>query len=250
LRKVAILVATLDEPLAERLLADLPAREADAVERIVEQLDDIDPAEYQAVINDFRQGIVEPPRRQTESSQTQFEGVELDESLIARMAEPTHDLPPAENSAGPWQALSDTDAATLVDMLSAEQPQTIAVVLSRLETARAAELVGKLSPALQAEVLTRLADLDPADEQTLQVVASQLAGWIGEQRRRQQRMAGAIWCSAFCRVRPLGNEPLCSRNLASITQGLLKSCPRRRTYVRRSLAKRQASRWKINGKQP
>ncbi len=191
LRKVAILVATLDEPLAEQLLANLPAREEDAVRKIVEHLEDIDPDEYRAVVADFRSGVTSPPQQVSKPSRTQLEGVELDASLLARMADEDFPaaMPAAKQNASPWQTLSDADAVTLVEMLSAEQPQTIAVVLSRLETSRSAELITKLSPTLQTEVLTRLADLDPADEQTLDVVASQLAEWLNAQRQRRQRMA-------------------------------------------------------------
>jgi len=191
LRKVAILVATLDEPLAEQLLANLPAREEDAVRKLVEHLGDIDPDEYRAVVADFRSGIVSPSQPTSKPSRTQLEGVELDASLLARMADEDFSsaMPETKQGKSPWQTLSDADVATLVEMLSAEQPQTIAVVLSRLETSRSAELITKLSPTLQAEVLTRLAELDPADEQTLDVVASQLAQWLDAQRQRRQRMA-------------------------------------------------------------
>ena len=196
LRKVAILVATLDETLAERLLADLPAREEHAVREMVESLGEIDPAEYRSVLDDFRRGLASPTQAVTKTPRTQLDGVELDPSLLARMADSnvSEEMPAAKQSetnqkGNPWQTLSEADVSTLVEMLSAEQPQTIAVVLSRLETSRSAELIAQLSPTLQAEVLTRLADLDPADEQTLEVVASQLAQWLTVQRQRHQRMA-------------------------------------------------------------
>ena len=190
LRKVAILVATLDASLADRLLATLPAREAAAVRELADQFEEIDPAELQAVAAEFRQGVSPAPTSPPETQQVQLDGVELDESLLARLeSSDDSDFTGYKNSkAGPWKALSEADATTLVQMLSAEQPQTIAVVLSRLETTHAAELIGKLSPSLQSDVLTRLAELDPADEQTLHVVASQLAQWITEQRQRNQRM--------------------------------------------------------------
>ncbi len=200
LRKVAILVASLDKPLAERLLAGLPAREEAAVYEIIEHLEDIDPAEQQAVLDDFQKSIAlsSKPKAAPKpalSTRTKLEGVELDASLLARIADEGNSYTTPStmstngHSASPWQALSDADATTLVEILSAEQPQTIAVVLSRLETLRSAEIIARLTPTLQVEVLARLSDLDPADEQTLEVVASQLAQWLNAQRQRQQRMA-------------------------------------------------------------
>lgn len=198
LRKVAIFVDTLDGALAERLLSDLPAREAIAVRQIVEQLGEIDAAERQAVVADFHQGIAEPPhppviespQLPTNNKHEELDGVELDDSLLARLSEgeDAYAQPTTLTPATTWQTLSEADGAMLVEMLSAEQPQTIAVVLSKLDSTRAAELVGKLSPNLQADVLARLVDLDPADEQTLHVVESQLASWINAQRQRRERM--------------------------------------------------------------
>jgi len=189
LRKVAILVATLEEPLAERLLAELPAREEAAVRTIVADLEEIDPNEYRAVVADFQRGMDPPESLLAQPLRTQLEGVELDASLLARLADEDVSVARPTPTATDWQTLSSADVTTLVEMLSAEQPQTIAVVLSRLKTSRSAELISKLSPTLQAEVLSRLADLDPADEQTLEVVASQLAQWLTVQRRRHERLA-------------------------------------------------------------
>ncbi len=197
LRKVAILVATLGEPLGEQLLADLPAREEAAVRCLLDELEEIDPAEHRAVLADFQAGLAAPelpettPPEHTSPVRTRTDGVELDPSLLARME--TYDAPsvapPPMQTPNPWQALSDADAETLVEMLSAEQPQTVAVVLSRLETPQAAELLTRLAPSLQAEVLTRLTDLDPADEQTLHVVATQLSEWLTAHHQRHRRMA-------------------------------------------------------------
>ncbi len=188
LRKVAILLATLEESLAERMLADLPAREAAIVQTMVEQLGSIDPAEYREVVADFRRGLDDTTHRPAAvQPPTQVEGVELDESLLARMA--AQESNPVETHSESWKTLNNAEPDTLAKMLSAEQPQTIAVVLSRLEPSRAAELVAKLSSSLQVDVLSRLAELDPADQQTLKVVESQLATWITRQQHRQQRLA-------------------------------------------------------------
>ena len=54
IRRAAILVASLDEALAEQLLAELPPTEADRVLEEAEQFEAIDPEEQQDVLAEFR----------------------------------------------------------------------------------------------------------------------------------------------------------------------------------------------------
>jgi flagellar motor switch protein FliG len=196
LRKAAILVASLDDALAERMLADLPPDDAQAVRTVLTRLDAIDPEEQSDVVDQFR-------RSSRVSSPHRTEGVELDASLLARFEQPSSDAwetslvkPPVESLGverpAPWETLSDAEAETIVDALSQEHPQTIAVVISRLEHVAAAKLLSKLSPSLQTEVLGRLAELDPADEHSIKVVESHLAQWIHRQRERKQRLAAGV----------------------------------------------------------
>jgi flagellar motor switch protein FliG len=196
LRKVAILITTLDPSLTEQLLADLPASEAAAVRKVAAELIDVDPQERQAVAQAFKQGIASPAVQDA----PRLDGVELDASLLARISQDApEDFPEQETpSSRFWHTLSDSDSATLVEMLGAEQPQTIALVLAQLEPARSAELLAKFSPLLQTEVLHRLAELDPADQRSLEVVQAQLAEWISAQRKKRQRMA--VGCELVQRI--------------------------------------------------
>lgn len=191
LRKAAILVASLDEQLARRLLADLPAREASAIQELAEQLKDIDDTEHRTVVADFREEFAAPADLPMPSPRTKLDGVELDESLLARFDDEdsfSATLPPAP-ATNPWDALSEVDMESLVELLAAEQPQTIAVVLAKLDSARAAGLLSHFPPTLQTEVLVRLGNLDPTDDHAVDVVGSQLAHWIASQRLQRERKA-------------------------------------------------------------
>lgn len=187
LRKAAIFVASLDEVLAERMLADLSSDDAQAVRKAVARLDTIDPEEQSDIVAQFRRSTRLSAPRSTE-------GVELDTSLMARIEQ--HDTGAWETATvkppAPWEMLTEAETATLVDALSREHPQTVAVVISRLEHAAAAQILSLLSPDLQTEVLGRLAELDPADQQSVQVVEAHLAQWIQRQRDRKQRLAAGV----------------------------------------------------------
>ena len=106
LRKAAILVASLDQPLAQRLLADLPSRDAAEVRELAAQLKDVQEAEHRAVFADFREQLTSPPKHLMPSSRTKLEGVELDESLLAHL-DGQHPIPtPRASRPGRRQELS------------------------------------------------------------------------------------------------------------------------------------------------
>ncbi len=187
LRDVAIFVASLDEVMAQRLLDSMPPRDAVAVLAEVDELEAIDPEEQREIVEKFRRSLAPSPARKVE-------GVELDASLLAKIenrdAEEIYSNTQASQL--PLTGLSDTEATTITEILSAEHPQTIAIVLSRIDASSAADLMSKLSLSLQAEVLARMGNLDTADEQTVKVIESQLNAWLEQQRQRKQRQAAGM----------------------------------------------------------
>jgi flagellar motor switch protein FliG len=181
LRKVAILVASLDEVWGERVLRNLPAEVVRQVRDEVEQLAEIDPREQQKIIEEFRRGL-EGPRGSAS------DGVEIEASLLERIDHQSYSHEDPQRK-GPLDFISTADADCLVDMLSGESMQTVALVISRLETNHAAEVLNKFSQEQQAEILNRLEQLDTADEHTVAIIEAQINQAIASQRQRRERMA-------------------------------------------------------------
>jgi len=206
LRKVAILVASLDEPWAGRVLENLPAGTAEAVAQTALELGPLDRAEQHEVVREFRRSMANelvprpaPTAVATTNVSSATGGVELDASLLARLDAQDNDTnqaavaaSPSRLPASPPDAIRDANPESLANLLAAEHPQTIAIVLSRFEDGRAAHVLARLSTQLQAEVLSRLAELDTADPQTLQVVEAQLAEWITREQQQKRRMAVGV----------------------------------------------------------
>jgi flagellar motor switch protein FliG len=200
LRKVAILVASLDEASAEQLLAGLPAQQARAVRLQVDELTDVDPDEQRKIVADFRRSMAQP-------SKSSSPGVELEPSLLERIDHQDYTMTPALQPRGPLEDLSVDDVNTIATMLASESPQTVAVVLSRLDADRAAQVLNKFTAAEQHAILERLADLDTTDEQAVRVVESQVSQWISSQRQRRERMAaGKQMVERLMSRKPAGSE--------------------------------------------
>jgi flagellar motor switch protein FliG len=181
LRKVAILVASLDEAWSERILASLSPQQARSVRQQVELLTDIHPAEQREIIAEFRRSLDQP-------IEAASSGVELDASLLQKIDDESY-RSTAHCSPQSLNSISSADTEFLVEMLASESSQTIAVVLARLDADRAAEVLTKFSPSMQREILSRLEELDATDEHSIKLVEAQVNQWIANQRERRRRMA-------------------------------------------------------------
>lgn len=155
LRKAAILVSALDPPQADQLLDQMGEQQAARVRNAVMQLDDVDPAEQDAILAEF---FGRPKAMQPEDDG----GVEL--SLSSPQANFT---PSARRESGPaagrFQFLHDADGKELAQRLGAEHPQLLALVVAHLPAEKAAELIECLPAKLGEEVIERLSGLDDAD---------------------------------------------------------------------------------------
>ncbi len=184
IRRAAILVASLEEPLAEALLRDLPPLEAAKVFAELDRLESIDPEEQSDVLEEFR--------RATRRSGGEEGAVEF--TYSAPTAGERHAAAPTTESSNS-SATGDggeADAATMAELLSHEHPQIIAAALSRLGAERGAAVFAALPAELQTETLERLARLAPADEEAVLEVESLLLQQVDQRREHRERAAAGV----------------------------------------------------------
>jgi flagellar motor switch protein FliG len=193
IRRAAILVASLDEPLAKQILAALPPAERERVLDEADRLESIDEDEQADVLAEFRrmtrgtrgvESAVEFAYSRSNGATTaRTEAASMPQAAAAELPEATE---PVEVR-GP--AASEADAAAMAELLSHEHPQIIAAALSRLDEEQSAAVFAALPPHLQSEALDRLATLAPADEDAVQEVQSQLERRLQQRREYQARTA-------------------------------------------------------------
>ncbi len=181
LRRAAVLVSCLDEADARRLLELLGPEPAGRIRTAMTVLGPVTFNEREGVIRQF---LEEQP-----DSSDRGAGVELDADLARRLAGAAEQVapstPPAarsERSQTPFAFLLETDAEVIAPFLAQESPQTVAVVLSFLGRRQAAEILRRLDPGFQRQVLTRLASQEDIDPTCIDVVAAELRTWIDRQR--------------------------------------------------------------------
>ena len=195
LRKAAILVSALDTRNADALLSKMGPEQAARVRSAAMQLGDVDSDEQRLVLDEFMRAGSTPPRNNDP-------GIELDDSLAQKIAshQPDHQASETTESseAVPFRFLHETTADSLAKHLGGEHPQLIAVVVAHLPAKRAADLVKRLPPRLQANVLRRVAELDTADPQVLLDVERELELLLSDElRAARNRSAGLTAVTAI-----------------------------------------------------
>ena len=197
LRKVAVLISSLEEGAAEALLAKFPPAQAGEVRRVARELGEISPEERRRALRDFAQAT-------GADADDEASGVELDFSLADKLEYGYEDppvalvTPPAAEAKTPFQFLHEARVEQLVRLLSGERPQLIALVMAHLPAEKAAATLGRFHKSQQAEVLTRLAELDDASPEALAEIELELQELLQERHRvTQSRAAGFAAVSAI-----------------------------------------------------
>ena len=185
-RKVAVLLMSLDTDRAARLIRELDPDDVAAVAVELEQLQHIASPTIDGVIEDFARTAAEQRGDVRGSSGYVRRLLEL--SLGADGAAEVYDQLGGNQRFG---FLDSFDVPTLVTMLGEEHPQTIAVVLAHLAPDRAARILGGFEEAVQCEIGIRVATMErtnatavDAIEAALQLRADELlaareAGGVG-----------------------------------------------------------------------
>lgn len=170
LRQAAILIASLDSATADALLDQLSDEQANMLRRMIVALDEVEDGEQQAVIGQF---------------------LGFDSTNDKRPEPPVRSFAPPRDGP-PFRFLHEARSEQLLPFLEGEHPQTVAVVISHLPPEKAAQLLFVLPPALQADVMRRLVDLEETDAAILREVELGLEQRIARHVQTQHRRAAGL----------------------------------------------------------
>jgi flagellar motor switch protein FliG len=189
LRKAAIVAASLDTQTADVLLERLPTQQADLLRREMTALGETRPDEQDATIAEFFRAGNRPPPVEAVTLELASGACE-DQGPPIRTASPQHTTARLEADAAPFHFLRDATGDRIAPLLRDEHPQAIALVISHLPSGRGLEVLRRLTPDLQADVVRRLVELDETHPEILRDVERGLKSRIsGEVRRERQRAA-------------------------------------------------------------
>lgn len=165
--KAAMLLSILPTGVAADIMRELTEQEQRLMTRAIADLNSITPDQRRAVLSEFHDKL----RR---GEYPQHGGADVARSIIrsAFNDERADEILSDENT---WfDSLRDVDESQLVRVLSNEHPQTLAAILSCLDTETASGLLGELDEPIRSNVARRIARLERPDPNALNNAEAEL----------------------------------------------------------------------------
>jgi len=179
-QKAAILLVTLGEKLGGEILKQLTEDEVKAVSKAVAKLENVTPAQTEAVLEEICNSALGASRGGFNSAKRMLSHAFGPEGA-KRIAE---HLPQAGGRVNKnMETLQKADPYQLSRFMESEHPQTIALILSYLSPTQAASLLSNFPPELRSDVVMRIAELDrvsPDVVARISVVISDKMKTLGE----------------------------------------------------------------------
>jgi flagellar motor switch protein FliG len=176
LRKAAMLLIVLGEQASAELLQQLAEDEVQKVSREVAKLTAISSEQAEGILNEFH-------HLSTAGDYVARGGIEFARKLLQRAFNPDTAKRMLERltralgaDASSFDAIEKADPQQLAKFIHNEHPQTIALVLSHLNSTQAAALLTSLPTGLRADVAQRMASLDQISPD----IIIKIAGVIGQ----------------------------------------------------------------------
>src|SRR6478609_1286563 len=176
LRKAAMLLVVLGEGPSAQLLQQLNEDEIQKLSREVAKITAISAEQAETVLEEFHQIA-------TAGDYVARGGMDYARKLLLRAFEPDHAKRLLDRltkalgaDASSFDAIEKADPQQLAKFIHNEHPQTIALVLSHLNSTQAAALLTSLPAGLRADVSQRMASLDQISPE----IILKIAGVIGQ----------------------------------------------------------------------
>jgi flagellar motor switch protein FliG len=175
-RKAAILLVVLGEQTSAELLQHLAEEDVQKVSREVAKITAISSEVAESVLTEFH-------HMSAAGDYVARGGIEYARNMLLRAFSPEQAkklldrLQKALGSeASSFDAIEKADPQQLAKFIHNEHPQTIALVLSHLNTSQAAALVMSLPPGLRSDVAQRMASLDQISPEIILKIAGVIGG--------------------------------------------------------------------------
>src|SRR5262245_36277239 len=170
LRKAAVLLMSLPEEDAAKVLAKLKPKQIEAVSIEIAQLGSVRADEQQAAILEFAE--INP------KSLGGVGGLEVAQNLVqkalGREASSTLDNLRQSIEALPFGFLKKVDPQNVLTFLVDEHPQTIALILSHMPAATSAQILSGLPAGAQLAVIRRIAHMGTTSPEMIKQVEEAL----------------------------------------------------------------------------
>lgn len=177
--KVAILIKSMGEASAQKVLSNLNDQERDLINKHMSELGEISPQLVEKVAKDFTQ-LAE--KRKAALLMKNGEAVEGKNAEDEKS-----DATPAKES-----VIKSLDPDSMVKLIKNEYPQTIAVILANIEPDVASEVLSKLPDEMKPDVAMRIARLDKIVTGMIDEIDRTFVDLISKKKSSKVEQAGGV----------------------------------------------------------
>src|SRR5438876_1290634 len=180
--KVSILLLALGEDLAPLVLKRMTEQEIQRISNYMSHMREVDTSAVEQVLDEFFsltgsvEGLVAGGTEYVKKLLVKALDPEKAEWILSNLSMPTLETG--------LEALRWLDPKTIARFLRSEHPQTVAVIVAHLNPTQAGAVLGSLPPAVQADVLMRIAKLEHVPSGVIQELDKVL--------QRELRATGAL----------------------------------------------------------
>jgi flagellar motor switch protein FliG len=172
LRKAAVLMVTLGEQVSSQVLKHLDEDEVALIGKEVARIPQITAEDAEAILDEFykmtvaKDYVLRGGLDYARKILTGAFGPDTAQRLLERL------MRQLGAGAANFDALQKADPQQLAKFIHSEHPQTIALILSHLNSPQAAGLLSSLPPEMRADVALRMASLDQISPDIIARIAS------------------------------------------------------------------------------
>jgi len=170
--RAAIVILTLGPLASAEIMKKLPEDEVEVISSAVARLDSVTPAQREAVLERFHTAVssrsvhIKGGLEHVRVLLTEAFGREQASRLVDRVAKSL------DQDAVDFSNLRRVDPQQLAKFIQDEHPQTIALVLSHLDSSHAAALITALPAELRTDVAIRMAGLEQISPESVRTIAA------------------------------------------------------------------------------
>lgn len=190
LTKAAVLLMTLETPVAARLLKQLTPATVEEVTRELAGLGRVPDALRRDVVSEYY-GLAIGSQYLTEGG-LDYAKVLLKESLDAETAGRVLQQIQTQVQKTPFGFLQKAETENLLTFIQDEHPQTIALIVCHLAHHKAAEILGGLPMQKQVEVIKRIANMEQTNPEVIREVERGLESRLSMMLTQSMEKAGGI----------------------------------------------------------
>lgn len=189
LRKAAILLMSLSEDVAAKLIGQLESSQVEAVSIEIAKLGRLSGAEQLDVINEFADSN---PNAMGASAGGLDVATSLVEKALGKKARDTLDNVKQSIDALPFGFLKRVDPQNLLTFICDEHPQTIALILCHLSSSYGAEIIAGLPTDRQLSVIRRVATMGQTSPDVIKEVEQGLENRMASVMSQSYENTGGI----------------------------------------------------------